>query len=80
MRAISLYFLNDLKAKGGSLNHLKSDADVGGTKERMRHVPPSPLTQRHSSVPTLVPRFGSEHSSLRVTNRAPVKGEDALGG
>ena len=36
----------------------------GDTKEKMCHVPPSPLTQRLGSVLTLVPRSGSEHQLL----------------
>jgi hypothetical protein len=37
----------------------------GGTKKRMCHVPPSPLTQRPCSVPSLVPRFAAERPHMR---------------
>ena len=36
----------------------------GDTKEKMCHVPPSPLTQRLGSALTLVPRSGSEHQTV----------------
>jgi hypothetical protein len=46
----------------------------GDTKEKMCHVPPSPLTQRLGSVLTLVPRSGSEHQTMDVglLARSPV--------
>ena len=39
----------------------------GDTKEKMCHVPPSPLTQRLGSALTLVPRSSSEHQHTGPT-------------